>query len=80
MPTRMSGATTSDPAPIVRSVPERRCSRWANAWSDSARSGSMPAATISAIGSDSTMSMRSKAATTASSGDQSAGAVVASRT
>ena len=79
-PEARSGATTSGPGPIETNVSARRCSRRAKAWSASERSGSTPPTTISAIGSASTRSTRSKAATTAPSGTPSGGIAVPSRT
>ena len=69
-------ATMSGPAGTRTWVPARASSRWANTWSAMARSGSTRPATISRIGSAMTMSIRSKAATTAWSGAASAGASV----
>ena len=79
-PDDRSGATTSGPGPIRMAVPARAASRFAKAWSDSARSGSTALATISAIASEAIRSIRSNAATTAPSGAPSAGAEVARRT
>ena len=70
----------SGPAGTRTWVPARARSRWANTWSAMARSGSTRPATISRIGSAMTMSIRSKAATTAWSGAASAGASVMIRT
>ena len=76
---RGRGATTSGPAPRTTIEPERAIRRWAKAWSARARSGSTLPSTTSAIGSPSTMSTRSKAATTACSGPARGSAAVARR-
>ena len=68
IPRARSGATTSGPAGTRIRVPARARSRWANAWSASARSGSTRPVITSRIGSASTRSIRSNAATTAWSG------------
>ncbi|MBP1706009.1 MAG: malQ1 [Chloroflexi bacterium] len=78
-PRARSGATTSGPAPTITVVPARASRRRRNEWSASARSGSTPPATISASGSASTASTRSRAATIACSGAARADALVASQ-
>ena len=68
------------PAGTSTRVPARHSRRWAKTWSASARSGSTRPVTISRIGSATTTSIRSNAATTAWSGAASGRASVISRT